>query len=366
MKVLLDGRPSYGGVHRVVRGLADGLRSHPGVELAVYGGRDGAPIICDDRLPPLRRRLRPLLGSLRRVVGDQLGLARAARRAGADVVHSPHGVVPPSPRRPWIVSLWDLSPLDPGLACGPPLMARYRAFCFRRAIARADHLIVPSDAVRAALIDRFGVAVDRVTRIHPLFGPHLEVGDLPLPRPRHLLHVGTLEPRKNLELLLDAFELLDPGSRPPLVLAGRHGWRQGTLVARLAFLGPSVRWLGEVDDGRLAELYRQAAVLIQPSRHEGFDLPVLEGLAAGVPVVASDLPVHREVAGDCALYAKVDDAASLSAAIREALGWNAEQRQARAAAARTQATRLASSDPLAGHLEVYDAVRHRRRTASGS
>jgi glycosyltransferase involved in cell wall biosynthesis len=131
-------------------------------------------------------------------------------------------------------------------------------------------------------------------------------------------------------------------------------------------LEPSVRWLGEVDDRRLVELYRQAAVLIQPSLHEGFDLPVLEGLAVGVPVVASDLPVHREVAGDCALYARVDDAAALSAAVREALGWSAEQREARAATARAQATRLASSDPVAGHLEVYDAVRHRRRTASGS
>lgn len=366
MKVLLDGRPSYGGVHRVVRGLADGLRSRPGVELTVYGGIGGGPITSDDRLPRLRRLLRPFLGSLRRVVGDQLGLARAAWRDGADVVHSPHGVVPPSPRRPWIVSLWDLSPLDPGLACGPPLMARYRAMCFRRAIACADHLIVPSDAVRVALIDGFGVAGDRVTRIHPLFGPHLEVGDHPLPRPRHLLHVGTLEPRKNLELLLDAFELLDPGSRPPLLLAGRHGWRQETLVSRLGSFGPSVRWLGEVDDGRLAELYRQAAVLIQPSRHEGFDLPVLEGLAAGVPVVASDLPVHREVAGDCALYAEADDAAALSAAVLEALGWKAEQRRARTAAARARAKRLASSDPVAGHLEVYDAARGRRRNASGS
>lgn len=365
MKVLLDGRPSYGGVHRVVRGLADGLRSHPGVELTVYGGIGGGPITSDDQLPLLRRLLRPFLGSLRRVVGDQLGLARAARRAAPDVVHSPHGLVSPNPRRPWIVSLWDLSPLDPGLACGPPLMARYREMCFRRAIARADHLIVPSDAVRAALIDRFGVAGDRVTRIHPLFGPHLEVGGHPLPKPRHLLHVGTLEPRKNLGLLLDAFELLDPGSRPPLVLAGRYGWRQETLVARLASLEPSVRWLGEVDDGHLVELYRQAAVLIQPSLHEGFGLPVLEGLAAGVPVVVSDLPVHREVAGNCALYARVDDAAALSAAILEALSWNGEEGQARTAAARAQATRLASSDPVAGHLEVYNAVRHRRRTPSG-
>jgi glycosyltransferase involved in cell wall biosynthesis len=356
MKVLLDARPSYGGVHRVVRGLADGLRAHGEIELEAYGASDGRPVTADDRLPPLRRSLRPLVGSLRRVADDQWGLHRAIVRAAPDVVHSPHGLLPLRRQRPWVVSLWDLSPLDPGLACGPPVMARYRSWCFSRAIAYADHVIAPSEAVRMALVEGLGVPARRVTRVYPAFGPHIEVDDRALPEARHLLHVGTLEPRKNLGRLLDAIELLGPACTTPLVLAGRYGWSQHALLERIASLGNSVRWLGEVSDERLGELYRDAAVLIQPSLHEGFDLPVLEGLAAGVPVVASDIPVHREVAADCAIYAPVDDAAALAAAIREALGWSAEQRRARAAAARGRAAVLASSDPIAEHVRVYREV----------
>ncbi len=354
MKIVLDGRPAFGGVHRVVRGLVVGLRIRfEPCDLEVLGDNGGAPVTLDHRLTPLRRVLRPLLGNAHRVMTDQISLGLAVRRAAPDLVHSPHGVLPLGPPRPWIVSLWDLSPVTPEFACGPPLMRRYRSWCFRRAVGRADHVIVPSEAVRHALIERFHLPNDRMTTIYPLFGPRFGASAALSPEPHHLLHVGTLEPRKNLDRLLDAYDLLDPAARPPLLLVGRYGWRQRSLVERIGRMGPSVRWLGEVDDDHLGRLYQTTAALVQPSRDEGFDLPLFEGLSAGVPVVASDIPVHREVAGDCALFAHADDAPSLAAAILDALGWDRDRRHERSLAARARVARLASSDPVAEHIEVY-------------
>ncbi len=357
MKILLDGRPAYAGIQRVVRGLVAGLNTSCGPhDVEVYGYRGKSSVAADHRLTPLRRVLRPWLGNARRIVADQIGLGRAARRAAPDLVHSPHGVVPVLQPRPWVVSLWDLSPINPEFTCGPPLMRRYRSWCFHRAVVLADHIIVPSDTVRYDLISRFDLPENRVTRIYPMFGPWFGTSDPRSQEPRHLLHVGTLEPRKNLDLLLNAYALLDPAHRPPLFLVGRYGWRQRSLVERIARMGPSVRWLGEVDDARLGRLYRHAAVLVQPSRDEGFDLPLIEGLSAGVPVVASDIPVHREVAEDCAFYSSANDAEFFAAAIRKALGLDQDQRHAWSVAARARFARLASSDPVAEHLEIYRRV----------
>lgn len=361
MKLVLDGRPAFGGIHRVVRGLVDGLRT--GCEpwdVEIYGDRGNDPVAADQGLPPLHRALRPFLGSARRVAADQIGLRRAAQRAAPDLVHSPHGVVPLRPPRPWIVSLWDLSPINPEFACGPPLVRRYRSWCFHRAVVHADHVIVPSDAVRHDLIARFDLPEDRVTRIYPLFGPWFGSSEAPPADPRHLLHVGTLEPRKNLDRLLDAYALLDPAHRPPLLLVGRYGWRQRALVERVHRMGPSVRWLGEVDDAQLGRLYQHAAVLVQPSRDEGFNLPLLEGLSAGVPVVASDIPVHREVAGDCAFFAPPDDARSLAAAILDVLGWSRDRRLVWSAAARARVAVFMSSDPVSEHMRIYRRLTERR------
>jgi alpha-1,3-rhamnosyl/mannosyltransferase len=134
----------------------------------------------------------------------------------------------------------------------------------------------------------------------------------------YALSVGTLEPRKNLETLLAAWRGLRrrraaPGAAgevPPLVLCGQYGWKSEGLRRRVeeAEAEGWLRHLGYVDEAALAALYRGARLFVFPSRYEGFGLPVLEAFAAGVPVVASDLPVLRELAGDAVLYAPPLDA----------------------------------------------------------
>ena len=187
----------------------------------------------------------------------------------------------------------------------------------------ADLLLTPSEAVRRELIES-GVSPDRVRAIHhgtglveeALTSPALLSSPSfgrPIPAPltgrggRYALHVGTVEPRKNVPTLLAAWRLLrarrvDP---PPLVLCGGFGWKAEEVrheIAEAEKEGWAVH-LGYVDAAELAALYRGAELVALPSFYEGFGLPAVEALRAGAPLVASDLPVLREVAGDAALYA---------------------------------------------------------------
>jgi glycosyltransferase involved in cell wall biosynthesis len=176
----------------------------------------------------------------------------------------------------------------------------------------ADLLLTPSEAVRRELIG-IGVSSGRVRAIHHGTGVLAETAPTALPAgtpPRYALHVGTVEPRKNVPALLAAWRLLrargiDP---PPLVLCGGWGWKAEEIRREIEAAGRE-GWavhLGYVGPGELAALYAGAGLVALPSFYEGFGLPAIEAHQAGAPLVASDLPVLREVAGDAALYAPPD------------------------------------------------------------
>jgi alpha-1,3-rhamnosyl/mannosyltransferase len=187
-----------------------------------------------------------------------------------------------------------------------------------RTLFEADLLLTPSEAVRRELIE-IGVSPDRVRAIHhgtgvigeALTSPAL-LSRHPLPGRggRYALHVGTVEPRKNVPTLLAAWRLLRARrAEPPiLVLCGGFGWKAEEVrreIAEAEKEGWAVH-LGYVSAADLAALYRGAEVVALPSFYEGFGLPAIEALRAGAPLVASDLPVLREVAGEAALYAPPD------------------------------------------------------------
>jgi alpha-1,3-rhamnosyl/mannosyltransferase len=153
------------------------------------------------------------------------------------------------------------------------------------------------------------------SRAIPLGPGHLSAATnaaLPVEIPhRFALHVGTFEPRKNLAMLLRAWEQLHSRSpiTLPLVLCGAPGWKNEDLRPILR-QGEHARWLinlGYVSDAVLGELYRRATIVCCPSLYEGFGLPVLEAMRMGTPVLASDIPVHREVAGEAAVLLPPDD-----------------------------------------------------------
>ncbi len=179
-----------------------------------------------------------------------------------------------------------------------------------RTLRNAARVVTPTEAVRGEIAEAGLLPAERIRAIHHGPGQRAGLGTAETPSwapERYALFVGTLEPRKNLETLLAAWHTLrhHHPDAPSLVLCGRSGWKDEEL-RRALDEGTRQGWIvqpGYVSNAELAALYRGAALLAFPSLYEGFGLPVLEALAAGTPVVASDLPVLREVAGDAALYA---------------------------------------------------------------
>jgi glycosyltransferase involved in cell wall biosynthesis len=278
------------------------LPAGPAIERVAYRAPDGL-VVPPWRAHQILRRLAPLL----------------AAADGNRVLFAPNYLLPPLfrlARGARIATVHDLAIRQVPWAVRPDSGAALERG-LARTLLEADLILTPSEAVRGELAAQ-GVDPRRVRAIHhgPGHGPGAGraprgEGALPPGTPqRFVLHVGTLEPRKNVPLLLAAWRRLrERGiAAPPLVLAGGFGWRADELrrqVARAAAEGLLVH-LGYVAPEELAALYRAAAAAVLPSFYEGFGLPLLEALAAGLPVVASDIPVHREVAGEAALYAPPD------------------------------------------------------------
>jgi glycosyltransferase involved in cell wall biosynthesis len=138
----------------------------------------------------------------------------------------------------------------------------------------------------------------------------------------YALFVGTLEPRKNLPLLIEAFAEVRRRLDAQLLIAGPRGWLDEPIFAAHARsdLGDAVRFLGRLDEHDLAVLYSHAGVFVLPSLYEGFGLPVLEAMACGAPVVSSNAGPLPEVAGDAAVLLPPEDPAAWAEAIGQVLG----------------------------------------------
>lgn len=228
-----------------------------------------------------------------------------------DVVHSPTPLLVPAARAAQVVTVFDLHFLrHPDQVDG----AARRDFAplARQHAARADHVVAGS-AHAAALVSRdLGVPAERITTA-PLGAPPW-AADVRTARRggrgTHVLFMGTLEPRKNVGVLLDGYAALlaRRPDAPPLVLAGRvpdsaRPWAERAATAPLA---GHVTLAGYVSDDQRRELYANARVVVVPSLDEGFGLPALEAMACGVPVVVSPVGALPEVTGDAGLYAAPD------------------------------------------------------------
>lgn len=192
-------------------------------------------------------------------------------------------------------------------------------------VRRARRLVCISEATADDLVAHFPAAQDRVKVALLGVSPaltELDTAELPeLPEPGFVLAVGTLEPRKNLPRLVEAYAKLPTEAQVahPLVVVGARGWRTGPTLTALQSLGERCTLLGHVSDAALAELYRRCALFCYPSLGEGFGLPVLEAMEVGAAVVTSNLSSLPEVGGDAVEYVDPMSVGSISAGIERVL-----------------------------------------------
>jgi glycosyltransferase involved in cell wall biosynthesis len=231
--------------------------------------------------------------------------------AGAqfDVVHSLHPLLMPARRAAQVVTIHDLDFLSHPERTRAEIRRDYPGLAPSHA-RRADRVIVVSQFTAGEVVRRLGVAPERISVCSP-GAPPWEPRTSEHAGERYILFFGTLEPRKNVGGLLDAYERLIARScsAPPLVLAGKATETSGPWLDRIARapLSGRVRHIGYVDPAGRRALYEGAAVLVQPSFEEGFGLPVLEAMSAGVPVVVSNRGALPEVAGRAGAIVEPDD-----------------------------------------------------------
>ena len=191
------------------------------------------------------------------------------------------------------------------------------------AIRRAAGVVAISEATGRALVERFPAAAGRISVTPLAAAPALAPAGPPAQLPdRFVLAVGTLEPRKNLPRLVEAYRRLPAALQEehPLVIVGRVGWEAGETLRALESLGDRCLVLGVLSDEELAVAYARCSVFCYPSLAEGFGLPVLEAMAGGAAVITSDRSSLPEVGGDAVAYVDPTSVDSIAAALEELLG----------------------------------------------
>jgi glycosyltransferase involved in cell wall biosynthesis len=302
-----------------------------------------------------------------RLIWEQTGLPLLVARRGIHLVHSPHYSVPLMGKVRRVVTFHDLTYVRM-----PEYHSWTRRWYFRRLIpwaARtADHIVCDSLQTQRDLhafcpwlpeakstCVPLGIAPEYLEPVTPQRIRH--VRDRYGLTENYVLHVGTIEPRKNIETALTAIELLNmEGVRLRLVLAGQPGWESKTVYEKLE-RSPLCRVLGYVPAADLPPLYAGSEGLVMPSHYEGFGFPVLEAMAVGAPVVCSGKGSLREVGGDAALVPESDTPDAYATALRTILARSSD-RESRVVRGRSWARRFSWRATAEATAAVYYRVMH--------
>lgn len=265
-------------------------------------------------------------GQLKRLYWNTMRAPALERLIGTfDIFHSTDPLLPPT-RRKAIITIHDLV-----YRKFPDLVERRVVRWARQVqknVARADAIVVVSEHTKRDVVEQFSVPEWKVHVIYPILSSIftnavsekdeeiLRRYDLLQP---YILFVATIEPRKNLGQLLEAYSRLAPSVKKlvPLVVVGRRGWKSEDVVKAVRVLEAKreVRWFQCIPDDELAAFYRHALVVVYPSLYEGFGYPVAEALACGAPVITSNVASLPEIAGQAALLIEPTDMNALVEAL---------------------------------------------------
>lgn len=330
MRVALDATPltlSTGGLHRYVSELSRALAGE-------FAEDEYVLVSSEDFAAPQNAPANLTRGDGPRTAFEKhwwlWGLNRDLARRAIQVFHGTNFEVPYLPARPAVLTLHDLSPwLDPQWHHHAGRVRRRTPVLI--GLDLATLVLTPSEAVRRQAIDRFRVPPQRVVAVPEAAASHLRPVPNQPERP-YFLYLGTLEPRKNIPMLIEAWRAARRAMQADLVLAGR---RREDFPPPTAEPGLVVR--GEVEEMELSSLYSGALAFLYPSLYEGFGLPVLEAMQCGAAVIASRDPAISEVAGGAALQLDAHDARAWTQALIAAAtlpDWTAGMRAASLARAR--------------------------------
>ncbi|HEY6341838.1 MAG TPA: glycosyltransferase family 1 protein [Bryobacteraceae bacterium] len=346
-----------GGIARYTRELA--------LALAREFGEDQFWMLSDQPVPeitPAEPNLR--VGSSPRTALERKwwlwGVEREMARRGIELFHGTDFATPYFPRRPSVLTLHDLSPWmcadwqrGTSLPNGVGKRVRQRTPILLR-LGLATMTITPTEAVRRAAIEKFGLDADRVVAVPLAANPDFHPVEADPPRP-YFLFVGTLEPRKNLARLIEAWRWVRAARDIDLVLAGR---------ARSDFTLPprenGLRVLGAVPEQELARWYSGATACLYPSLYEGFGLPALEAMRCGSLAITSRDPAIMEVASGAAIHVDAEDTKALAEAMMAAAREPAKFQPLRAKAIE-RAGQFTWQRTARLTREVYEAARRRFR-----
>ena len=312
------------GVTAWARGVTDGHLDGIGVytqalhkalsRRLIQGEAQITPFAFGHHSPELPCGVPDVLASRVSVHLVQAAFFRRRIDCASDLFHATDHYIPLLRHVPVVATVMDLIPFihPEWVSVG---LRPLKNWLFKRSILSADHLITISEHSRRDLMTHFGISSNKIS-VTPLGVDPCYFSRVP-ERAREavlgryalssgfFLFIGTLQPRKNLETLLDAHAQLPLPlqKRHPLVVVGRHGWGVLALLPRLRHLEQqgTVRWLDYVPQDDVMALLHSARALTFLSLYEGFGLPVLEAFAAGCPVIASNTTSIPEVAGDAAL-----------------------------------------------------------------
>jgi glycosyltransferase involved in cell wall biosynthesis len=313
-----------GGSENYARELCRSLARVGELEYTVF-----LPRVAGDASDGLPGEILGRYAAARSMPGRALAMGAAAARPGPlrremrlerlAAIHFPLSVMLPTIERPpAATTVLDLQhEFLPGNFSRAELA--YRRVVYRATARRSRIVIAISEHARETLIERMGLAPERVRTIH-LAVDHSRFTPSDVPREDFLLYPANRWPHKNHERLFAALELL-----PELRLVVTGSGHEGKL------LPPRVEARGRVAPDELVDLYRRAAAVVFPSLYEGFGQPPLEAMACGCPVAVSDIPALREVCGDAAVYLDPHDSESIASAVRDAIARGGSSGPSRAA-----------------------------------